>query len=73
MSEVFVRQTKRSRRQKLNLDSGAKNAFRSMILEHYFETLEDRDARTSGAKTFKQSRVQQRHDTVIYFSFKSGG
>ena len=51
------------------LDSQSKEAFRKMILEHYFESMDYRDARTSGAKRLNRAGLQQ--DMIRSFIFQA--
>ena len=51
------------------LDSQSKEAFRKMILEHYFESMDYRDARTSGAK--RLNRAGYNKDMIRSFIFQA--
>ena len=51
------------------LDSQSKEAFRKMILEHYFESMDYRDARNSGAK--RLNRAGYNKDMIRSFIFQA--
>jgi len=52
---------------KSGMDGDAKKAFADMIREHYFEALDERDARTSGARRLNRAGFEQ--DMVRSFVF----
>ena len=55
--------------EKSNLDDSTKEAFRTMIREHYFESMDARDARTSGARRLNRAGYDK--DMVRSFVFQA--
>lgn len=51
------------------LDQSTKDAFRTMILEHYYESMDSRDARTSGARRLNRAGYDK--DMIRSFIFQA--
>ena len=51
------------------MDDATKESFRTMIREHYFESMDERDARTSGARRLNRAGYDK--DMIRSFGFQS--